>query len=156
MTVSVHPQYKCCCTVTQTLLRILCQQQLGSAADAEKQQIRMSKPCTEKRNWTDAEYWWVRHPSSAHILQRCPRIHGYSTIDVIHCNTTTVTRNMNLNAFLPVAFSVLMLLVGWQEGHPACKKTWVVGYWHGYLSGVRCRHAYGPADATATHCLLLH
>jgi len=32
----------------------------------------------------------------------------------------------------------------------------VVGYWHGYLSGARCRLAYGPADATATHCLLLH
>ena len=25
----------------------------------------------------------------------------------------------------------------------------------GYLSGARCRLAYGPADATATHCLLL-
>jgi len=23
----------------------------------------------------------------------------------------------------PFAFSALMLLVGWQEGHPACKKT---------------------------------
>ena len=23
----------------------------------------------------------------------------------------------------PIAFSALMLLVGWQEGHPACKKT---------------------------------
>jgi len=27
------------------------------------------------------------------------------------------------------------------------------GFWHGYLSGARCRLAYGPADATATHCL---
>jgi len=27
--------------------------------------------------------------------------------------------------------------------------------WRGYLSGARCRLAYGPADATATHCLLL-
>ena len=26
----------------------------------------------------------------------------------------------------------------------------MVGCWHGYLSGVRCRFAYGPADATAT------
>ena len=52
------------------------------------------------------------------------------------------------------AFSALTLLVGQQEGHPPCKKT-VVGYWHGYLSGARCRLAYGPADATATHCLLL-
>jgi len=52
------------------------------------------------------------------------------------------------------AFSALTLLVGRQEGHPACKNR-VVGYWHSYLSGARCRHAYGPADATATHCLLL-
>jgi len=47
--------------------------------------------------------------------------------------------------FLVVAFSSLMLLFGWQEGHPACKK--LSG---GYLSGARCRLAYGPADATAT------
>jgi len=30
-------------------------------------------------------------------------------------------------------------------------KNWVVGCWYGYLSGVRCRLAYSPADATATH-----
>ena len=30
-------------------------------------------------------------------------------------------------------------------------RNWVVRYWHGYLSGVRCKwFAYGPADATAT------
>jgi len=52
------------------------------------------------------------------------------------------------------AFSALTLLVGRQEGHPACKKR-VVGCWHGCLFGARCRLAYGPADATATHCLLL-
>jgi len=36
-------------------------------------------------------------------------------------------------------------------------KNWVVGCCRrGYLSGARCRlFAYGPADATATHCLLL-
>ena len=27
-------------------------------------------------------------------------------------------------AYWLVAFSALMLLVGWQEGHPACKKQW--------------------------------
>jgi len=32
-------------------------------------------------------------------------------------------------------FSALTLLVGRQEGHPACKKLRVVGYWYGYLSG---------------------
>jgi len=34
-------------------------------------------------------------------------------------------------------------------------KNWVVGFWHGYLSGARCRSAYGSADATATHYLVL-
>jgi len=53
------------------------------------------------------------------------------------------------------AFSALTLLVGWQEGHPACKKTERWGDGVVYLSGARCRLAYGPDDATATHCLLL-
>jgi len=47
------------------------------------------------------------------------------------------------------AFSALTLLVGRQEGHPACKKL------SGYLSEVKCRFACGSADATATHYLLL-
>ena len=40
-----------------------------------------------------------------------------------------------------------------QDRHPACK-NWVVGCWPGYLSGAKCSLAYGPTDATATHCLL--
>jgi len=45
-------------------------------------------------------------------------------------------------------------LVGRKGTRPV--KTWVVGCWRGYVSGVRCRLAYGPADAIATHCLLLY
>ena len=48
-----------------------------------------------------------------------------------------------------------MLLVGWQEGHLACNKNWVVRCWHGCLSGARCRFACGPVDVISTHCLLL-
>jgi len=51
-------------------------------------------------------------------------------------------------------FSALMLLVGRQEGYLACKKL-SGGCWHCYLSGKRCRFAFGSADATGTHCLLL-
>ena len=40
--------------------------------------------------------------------------------------------------YLSSAFSALTLLVGWQEGHPACKKL-SGGCWHGYLTGARCR-----------------
>jgi len=41
-------------------------------------------------------------------------------------------QNLTLLKLRPRAFSALTLLVGWQEGHPACKKL-----------------------ATSTHCLLL-
>jgi len=52
------------------------------------------------------------------------------------------------------AFSALTLLVGRQEGHaPSKKLSGGVLAW--YLSGARCRSAYCPADATATHYLLL-
>jgi len=47
------------------------------------------------------------------------------------------------------AFSALMLLVGQQKGHPAYKKT----EWWG--AGMVICLEYGPADAIATHCLLL-
>ena len=53
------------------------------------------------------------------------------------------------------AFSALTLLAGQQEGHPACKKL-SGGVLAWYLSGARCRLVCGPADATATHYLLLH
>ena len=55
--------------------------------------------------------------------------------------------------FIFSVFSALTLLVGWQEGHPACKK--LSGGVLAWLSGARCRLAYGPADFIATHCLLL-
>jgi len=32
-------------------------------------------------------------------------------------------------------------------------KNWVVGCWHGYGSGSRCRFAHVPADTIATHYL---
>jgi len=47
----------------------------------------------------------------------------------------------------------LTLLVGQQEGHLACKK--LSGGMLAWLSGMRCRLGYSPADATATHYLLL-
>jgi len=47
-----------------------------------------------------------------------------------------------------------MLLVGRREGHPACKKlTGGVLAWLSVWSEVQTAHS--PADATATHCLLL-
>ena len=54
-----------------------------------------------------------------------------------------------------ISFSALMLLVGRQEGHPACKKlsTGVLAWFSVWSEVQTCM--YGPADATATHSLLL-
>ena len=50
--------------------------------------------------------------------------------------------------------STLTLLVGWQKGHPACRKlSGVVLPWLSVWR--RCRLAYGPADANATLSLAL-
>jgi len=46
------------------------------------------------------------------------------------------------------AFNAVTLFIGWQEGHPACKK--LSGEMLPWLCGERCRFAYGPGDATAT------
>jgi len=62
----------------------------------------------------------------------------------VHNNNNAIITKITI-----FAFSALMLLAGWQEGHPACKKLSGWG-WNGYLSAARCRFAYGPADATTT------
>jgi len=39
-------------------------------------------------------------------------------ISILYCEVNVITTTL-----LKLHFSALMLLVGWQEGHPACKKT---------------------------------
>ena len=57
----------------------------------------------------------------------------------------------------PQWFYLSVLWRCWLGGRKGIRpvKNWVVGCWHGYLYGAMCKLAYGPADATATHCLLL-
>ena len=72
--------------------------------------------------------------------------HCIERSDFIHCIIVCI--------LFIVAFSALTLLVGWQEGHPACKKlSGEVLVWLSVWSEVQT--CICPADATATHCLLL-
>ena len=88
-----------------------------------------------------------------HNIVRCDN--DCKIMELLHSHVSFMRLpHISLIAAYEIAFSALTLLVGWQEGYPACKKL-MVGCWHDYLSEVRCRLAYGPADATATHCLLL-
>jgi len=85
-----------------------------------------------------------------------PTLAGHSAIRPSVCPRAQLPRRRLPAAEVlsrPFAFSDLTLLTARQEGHPACKNR-VVGCWRGYLSGARCRLVYGPADATAAHCLL--
>jgi len=81
-------------------------------------------------------------------LQReCKSWHDNLTLEILAFCTFVLMKNH---------FSALTPLVGHQKEHLACKKlSGGVLAWFGYLSGARCRLAYGPADATATQCLLL-
>jgi len=73
----------------------------------------------------------------------------YGTFVVVN----TMLSVYSLLLWLLIAFSALMLLVGWQEGHPACKK--LSGGILAWLSVWSEMQTYGPAGATFTHCLLL-
>ena len=61
------------------------------------------------------------------------------------CDTQCTTGETSILYACLDILSLLLLLL----------QNWVVGCWRGYLTGAMCRFAYGPADATATHCLLL-
>ena len=72
------------------------------------------------------------------------------------CSTTTVDTPWLVTTHWSAITALLLfvMLVGRQEGHPACKKHSVgVLVWLSVWS--KCRLAYLPADATATHILLL-
>jgi len=102
--------------------------------------VALSIPC-HPTTATEESYWRWRW--------RCTLItnHIDSVLLIFHQRTAIF---ICLTSSCFSAFSALTLLVGRQEGHPACK-NWVVRYWRGYLSGVRCKwFAYGLADATAT------
>ena len=60
-----------------------------------------------------------------------------------------------LNSSYHILRTTVLSSVLWRCWSGGKKSIWVVGCWCGYLSGARCRLAYGPADATATHSLLL-
>jgi len=88
--------------------------------------------------------------------------HSQTTNSSMDCTACTICKYLQIRVhihqkfiYLQIrnAFSALTPLAWGRKGiRPV--KNWVVGCWHGNLSGAMCRLAYGPADATATHCLL--
>ena len=85
----------------------------------------------------------------------------YSSSSIMTCNQSYIMSILfNCVLFSSVLWHCWLASVLWRcwlGGRKGIRpvKNWLVRCWHSYLSGARCRLAYGPADATATHCLLL-
>ena len=121
-------------------------------------------PCHNNGFWkSQCEHHKIRHlnkpgNSSCFYLRFQETWYQYTTAISLPTQWLTVQRFYihyynRFTALWILSFSALTLLVGWQEGHPACKKL-SGGMLVVNLSGARCRFAYGLADATATHYLL--
>jgi len=110
-----------------------------------------SEPPTTTHNWLSSE-----PPTLERMQQTFSQMKKFCNLQVSVVTFSGAVGQVDYSFlfFCDTAFSALTLLVWWQEGYPACKKL-SCRVLHGYLSGVSCRLAYGPADATATHCLLL-
>jgi len=97
-----------------------------------------------------------RHWSSPHqCCLNCPR-----TLFVPHgIKQTKITKRCShiSQQFCSSNIEPSVLWRCWLGGRKGIRlvKNWVVRCWRGYLAGASCRLAYGPADVTATHCLLL-
>ena len=90
----------------------------------------------------------------------CPGLNNLLSKSIFHSLCSVISYNHLVRFRLQYIFYIFMpsvLWCCWLGGRKGIRpvKNGVVGCWHGYLSGARCRLAYGPADATATHCLLL-
>ena len=96
------------------------------------------------------------HRLTQDVLEKRP-LNRYSIKPVcafLHCTMTGFTISLALFNRLNSPSVLWRCWLGGMKGiRPV--KNWVVGCWHGYLSEARCRLVYGPADATATHYLLL-
>ena len=114
-----------------------------------------------RQQLTGLTLWHVVWTQTLHGNTNHARIDQTAKYNVLITNTDDINNNrftaiteVNLHQPVNFPFSTLTLLAERQEGHLACK-NWVVRYWRGYLSGVRCKwFAYGPADATATRSSL--
>ena len=102
----------------------------------------------------------LHHQQSVHRGQcmqwACHAIVRHNSVTPSQCTSHLTDYNCNWLVNNNCSLSSVLWCC-WLGGRKGIRplKNWVVGCWRGYLSGARCRLAYGSADATATHCLVL-
>ena len=134
------------------------------ARDSEWQwhQLGHMQACTSLQtdNHASTQFFTGRMPFLPPNLQHQSTegkwLHNTTTIEKVEIDICCFVQHVSvvLRAFW-VPSVLWHCWLGGRKGIRPVKNFWVVGCWHGYLSGARCRLAHSPADATATHCLLL-
>jgi len=139
-------------------------QQWNSLLTTAWPQAEWSNGC-ENIHLINCEELWHQASTLGHCL-----ILAVSTLKPIQTTAYTYTMqaqllqlsNTQLLRYLLTYYCIKCIMPSvlwhcWLGGRKGIRpvKNRVLGCWHGYLSGARCRLAYDPADATATHCLLL-
>ena len=100
----------------------------------------------------DSTGTWLRvstYPCTWHVSKRDQT----NDIHLSGLSTWVVSTQGVLNKLTRTSCIPSVLWCCWLGGRKGIRpvENWVVGCWRGYLSGARCRLAYSPADATATH-----
>jgi len=117
--------------------------------------------CVCRLHFKSRSFWTVTWHSVSYTI-RLVSLFSSVALQLSHCSAVLCV--IVLFVVSPTArilfgfnYSIIVLWSCWLGGRKGIRpvKNWVVGCWRGCLSGARCRLAYGPADATTTHCLLL-
>ena len=103
-------------------------------------------------------FWWYYLANYEYIILstiwNLSRIFGTILVLICHSRLALEDKHVLWRRYFRLQCLLWHCWLGGRKGiRPV--KNWAVGCWCGCLSGARCRLAYGPADATATHCLLL-
>jgi len=130
---------------------------------SQLEQERQLRTVTEACLMEDRVAWQHVAAAATDTLQHCAVL--TDALSSVRCSAALMitgwrdfvtgmgTFDLSSAPCLHVSFSALTLLVGRQEGHPACKKlsSGVLAWLFVWSEVQTC----SPADATATHCLLL-
>jgi len=128
---------------------------LSSVSWAQNKQLNTYFLCLPVRLWTSVTLL-TGHQAELHVMGgrlACTSLPALSA-SLRSVGFVVVFRQCHIISYHRLPSVLWHCWLGSRKGiRPV--KNWLVGCWHGYLSGARCRLAYGAADATATHCLLL-
>ena len=109
--------------------------------------------------WVVVKLVWPLSTSRLSLMLSCPASVALAALTCRPISSPVCDKLLlQVKVLRPMSHSLPSVLWHcWLGGRKGIRpvKNWVLGCWRGYLSGAMCRFAYGPADATATHCLLL-